>query len=122
MPKLKKLDYAAILLSASVIIIFSVNVYSNRNKASFVKIESNGREFLYPLSRERNIKVKGAIGITEIHIENKTVYIYDSPCPDKLCVLAGKLYKTGQWAACLPNRVFVSIEGGREVEIDDLNY
>ena len=122
MQKLKPVDYAAVILSAAVIIIFSIHIYSGRNEAAVVKIECCGKVWLYPLDRERQLNVEGPIGTTEIHIENNSVYIHDSPCPDKLCVLAGKLDKTGQWAACLPNRVFVSIEGSDDEEIDDLNY
>ncbi len=122
MPKVRKLDYAALLFSLTVIVLFSYNIYSGQGEAFSVKVESEGREWIYPLDRDRIIRVEGPIGITEIHIENNSVYIHDSPCPDKLCVMAGKLDRTGQWAACLPNRIFVSIEGNQDDEIDDLNY
>ena len=122
MLKLKMLDYSAVLLSLAVFIIFSINIYSGVEKAASVRIEAGGKIYLYPLDRDRIIKVEGPAGITVVHIENNTVYIHDSPCPDKLCILAGKLDETGQWAACLPNRVFVSVEGKADEKIDDLNY
>ena len=48
----------------------------------------------------------------------------DSPCRDKLCVLEGAFSKPGKWAACLPNRVFVSIKGIKteDTPIDDTSY
>ena len=122
MQKLKLFDYTAVILSAAVVIIFSIYIYSDRNEPAVVKIECCGKVWLYQLDADRELHIEGPIGITEIHIENNSVYIHDSPCPDKLCVLAGKLDKTGQWAACLPNRVFVSIEGSEDEEIDELNY
>ena len=118
----KKLDFAALLLSISVITVFSVYVYSGNSKAASVRIEAGGRVWIYPLDEDRELSIEGPIGITLILITDNTAYIKDSPCPDKLCILAGKLDKTGQWAACLPNRVFVSIEGSENEDIDDLNY
>jgi hypothetical protein len=37
--------------------------------------------------------------------------VLDSPCPDKICVAAGAIVRTGQFIACLPNRVSVTLEG-----------
>jgi hypothetical protein len=35
----------------------------------------------------------------------------------------GPVSEAGQWAACMPNRVFISIEGGKpDEEIDILSY
>ena len=81
MQKLKLLDYAAVILSTAVIIIFSIHIYSDRNEAAVVKIESSGRVWLYPIDIDRQLMIEGPIGITEIHIENNSVYIHDSPLP-----------------------------------------
>ncbi len=51
--------------------------------------------------------------INGVHIvrENGEIYVKESTCPDKLCVRAGHLTKTGQSAVCVPNKVSVTIEG-----------
>jgi hypothetical protein len=46
-----------------------------------------------------------------IEINNNEIYFKHSDCPDKLCVKSGKLKNVGDFAACLPNRVSVSITG-----------
>jgi hypothetical protein len=120
--KVKNLDYASVILSVLVISVFAVFVYSNGNTDPIVKIESGGKVWIYPLDENRELRIKGPLGFTIIQIMDNNAYIVDSPCPDKLCILAGKLDKTGQWAACLPNRVFLAIEGTEDEEIDDLNY
>ena len=122
MLKVKKLDYVSVILSLLIISVFSVFVYSNNNRDPVVKIESGGKVWIYPLNEDRKIRINGPLGFTIIQIKDNKAYIADSPCPDKLCILAGKLDKSGQWAACLPNRVFLAIEGNEDEEIDDLNY
>ncbi|MDE5546304.1 MAG: NusG domain II-containing protein [Anaeroplasmataceae bacterium] len=46
-----------------------------------------------------------------IVIENETVYVKSSTCKDKVCVHQGKIKSAGQTITCLPQRVFIQIEG-----------
>ena len=46
-------------------------------------------------------------------VENGSVYISDSNCPDKLCENQ-KIRKSGQSLICLPNKVVVVIKGGKD--------
>ncbi len=55
-------------------------------------------------------------GVT-IKIEGKTVMVENSNCPDKICVKTGKLTKSGQSTACVPNRVTVFITGKSDIDI-----
>ena len=73
--------------------------------------ESPEGKWVYPLTETRTVVIPGAIGTTIIRIENNTAFISDSPCPNKTCVNAAALKKAGDWNACLPNRVFLHIEG-----------
>lgn len=49
-------------------------------------------------------------------IENKTVYVKASSCKDKVCVHQGKIKHAGQTITCLPQRVFIQLEGS-EVDV-----
>ena len=122
MLRLKKFDYIAILLSLTVIVIIAFSVYSGNYKDPVVKIESQGKVWIYPLDKDRIEEFEGPLGKTVVEISDNHVHITDSPCPDKLCIQAGILEKPGDWAACLPNRIIVTIEGSENEEIDDLNY
>jgi hypothetical protein len=120
---LKLFDYIIITISAAGIIFLSILIYTAEPAAAVVKIDTADDVFLYPLDENRDVEVEGPIGHTHILIKDGIVYISDSPCDDKLCVLMGGISQPGQWAACLPNRVFVSIEGGSDDEkIDILSY
>lgn len=46
-----------------------------------------------------------------IIIGNKEVYVKTSACSDQICVHQGKIKNAGQTITCLPQRVFIQIEG-----------
>lgn len=52
------------------------------------------------------------IGGCKITAEPGCIYFSSSPCPDKLCIEAGKLEKAGDVAACLPCRVLINVSAG----------
>ena len=39
--------------------------------------------------------------------------VTEADCPDKLCVLQGKISRSGQTIICLPNKTMVTIKGGK---------
>lgn len=48
---------------------------------------------------------------TKITVEKGKICFSDAHCKDELCIKSGWLSKKGQTAACLPERVVVSIKG-----------
>jgi hypothetical protein len=115
--KVKPLDIVAIALSLAVIAGFSIGAYGGGD-AGQVLIEASGTRYHFPISRDRVERVSGPLGDTIVAIEGGTVRVVDSPCPDKICVAAGRISHTGQFVACLPNRVSVSLEGRDEPTVD----
>ena len=51
-----------------------------------------------------------------IVIENGMVYVKASSCKDKVCMHQGKIKAAGQTITCLPQRVFIKLEGS-EVDV-----
>ena len=49
---------------------------------------------------------------TEIEVQNGKIRFVSAVCRDKLCVNSGWLDRNGQTAACLPERIVISIKGG----------
>ncbi|MBU8913195.1 MAG: NusG domain II-containing protein [Spirochaetales bacterium] len=110
--KLRPLDFVAVFVAILAVVGVSVFAYGSDADPTGVSIRSDGGEFLYPLSETRVIEVDGPIGHTHVEIKGNRVRVTESPCRDKICVAAGWLANTGDWTACLPNRVFVRVEGG----------
>ena len=120
---LKLFDYIIIAISAAVIVLLAVQIYTAEPSKPVLKIESEDGTYIYPLDQDLEIEVEGPIGHTHVKITDGRASISQSACEDQLCVLMGEISEPGQWAACLPNRVFISIEGGEDDEkIDILSY
>ncbi|MCX7949534.1 MAG: NusG domain II-containing protein [Treponemataceae bacterium] len=108
---LRPLDGLVVLLSVIGVGFAFWVVYEGAQDNLQVVIEASGSRWVYPLSSIQHLAIPGPLGTTFVEIHQGEAYISDSPCPDKLCVAMGKLKKAGDWAACLPNRVFVRIAG-----------
>jgi hypothetical protein len=116
--KPRLLDIAAIVLSIAVVAAFSVHAYTGRGLGGQVTVEAAGGEFIYSLDQDRVVRVPGPLGDTILVIRGGAAWVEDSPCPDKICVAMGGISRPGEWIACLPNRVMVSVGGRGEAAVD----
>lgn len=73
-------------------------------KGDEIIINADGREYRYPLSDDRIIRVEGTLGETTIEIKDMKARITDSPCPNKTCLYT----RMGNTICCLPNRVLLT--------------
>lgn len=111
--RLRPLDIVIALAAAGAIAFAAVSAYGPGSGPVNAVLKGRGGEWIYPLSADRELRVAGPLGDTVVEIRGKSVRIVASPCPNKICIAAGAIERPGQWLACLPNQVFVSIEGRR---------
>ena len=106
----KPFDFLFLALSIAAVA-FSILALKNGNgKKSRLVVEADGKEYIYPLDEEKTLEINGAIGISLIRIENGKAYFENSPCPGKLCVKMPAVKENNDWAACMPNKVFIRVE------------
>ena len=79
------------------------------------------RQWIFPLDASTTLRVPGPIGETVVVIQDGSVRVVSSPCPEKVCIKTGRISRPGQWIACLPNRVFISIRGRRSEQPDAIS-
>ena len=72
---------------------------------------SEGGEYVFPLDRDGLYNVAGLHGDSVIEVLDGKARFKDSPCPNKTCVQQGFISLPGEWAACLPNDVFIMVQG-----------
>lgn len=73
-----------------------------------------------PLDGEiRTLAVPGHENVV-LTIGNGEVMFTQSDCPDKICIRTGTLKKSGQSAACLPNKIIVRVVSDKGNELDDI--
>ncbi|MBQ7166580.1 MAG: NusG domain II-containing protein [Treponema sp.] len=113
----KILDLPVLLLSVAALIASVLLVRRGGGDERLLVVRTQEGEFVYPLSKDAVYRIEGAVGISEIEVSGGKARFRDSPCPGKTCVMSGELSEPGAWAACLPNQVFIRIEG-KSQELD----
>jgi len=116
---LKPLDIPVILLVTALTVIVGLKAYDRGTNSLNVVVRGPEKTWIFPLDAEERVSVVGSIGETMVEIRKGNAAIVSSPCNGQTCVAAGELNKNGQWAACLPNRVFILIEGAADTDAID---
>jgi len=101
----------SLLLLLSLSGIFLIKAFVPEGHTVVIELD-NKPVYLLPLDKDGIVSVDGPLGKTTVEIKDNSVRIQDSPCRNKLCVRQGWI-KTGA-LVCLPNRVVVTIDRGRE--------
>jgi len=121
--RFKLFDYIIIFLSISFTVAAGMYVYTGDEGPLRVRIRSAENVYVFPLDEDREVAVEGPLGTTYVHIHDGHAAVVESPCQNKLCIQAGELDENGEWSACMPNKVFVQIEGGQNTSgVDVTTY
>jgi hypothetical protein len=113
-PPLKVFDFVVLLLSLAVTIFSSLVVYAAPQAEARVILCGSGRVWVFPLTAEEKVPVPGPAGETVVEISGGRARVLSSPCTNQICVAAGYIHRPGELAACLPNKVSVTIEGNED--------
>jgi hypothetical protein len=108
---LKPLDFFIIGIASILTALSAFAVYGHPQDGGRALLQGEGKTWVFPLDAEETIAVPGPLGETVVEISGGRIRVLSSPCANQTCVAAGQLHRRGQWTACLPNRVFVYIEG-----------
>jgi hypothetical protein len=108
---LKPFDFLAIGAAALLTGYCAFSVYAEPRGNERVLIRGAEGSWLFPLDAEETVEVPGPLGVTAVEIKDMRVHVISSPCANQTCVASGHIGSGGQWTACLPNKVFVVIEG-----------
>lgn len=109
--KPNRLGDIAILFLSITIIILSLGTYTDFTGKPEVRVRTEDGEFVYDLAVDTFATFSGPVGETTIEIRDHKVHVHDSDCRNKVCIAAGWVSSSGDWIICLPNNVFVLVEG-----------
>jgi hypothetical protein len=110
----KIFDIVIILLACALTGFSVFTAYIQPQNTSRILIESPTRQWVFPLDAEETLNIRGTLGTTVIQIHGKEAWFESSPCDNQTCVGTGHVGASGDWIACLPNNVFLIIEGADE--------
>jgi len=125
---MKRLDVVIIIaiLVISLASYFAYNMSLNRDIGEkYVVISIKGEVYkTIPLveSASEIMTLSSELGTNVINIEDGAVRVIEASCPDKLCIMDGKIYRPGEVLVCLPNQVVIEIKGQEQGEVDALTY
>lgn len=113
--KIKFADFIIFGIFLAAIIVFFLLVIKPMNQNKKTLLINNGKDkWVYQLDQDRKIEIPGKLGKSTIEIKDGKAFFLDSPCDNKICVFSKALEKNGDWAACLPNGIFITIQGQEE--------
>lgn len=133
MKKISKIRVNDILLGAGLLlgalclwcVIYFVGRKTDKNTLTVV-ITVDGQEYYTGRLIESGLEEKNAgstvgnkkreidvDGHNKVVIAGGEVWMESADCPDKLCVGQGRISRSGQTIICLPNKVMVTIKGGK---------
>jgi len=104
--------FADFVVIVSLVIAGLYLLVSGKTSASTVTISTTEGEVLkLSLNDDRLVEIEGRLGKSVIEIKDGKVRFVDSPCPHHLCMRRGWIHEGGDWVACAPNGIMVSISG-----------
>ena len=96
---------------------------SNSGTNAVLSVNTPDGEFLYQMNQDQTLQLQGLEGISVIQIQQGKAFFSESPCPNKTCIATAAISNNGEWAACLPNGIFISIQQKSESpEIDIIAF
>ena len=120
---LKKGDIAILLTISVAILVSAVVFYHHPTDAKVVKIYRNATEYAsYSLTQSyaKNVHIPTHdgpnAGYNQLRIENGTVTIVGSTCPNRDCLKMGPISKEGDVLICLPHQLVIRLEGGDAID------
>jgi len=100
-----------LLLAVSIMLPFLYYTFwFDQQAASYLLIHNAASEArTEPLKPDRTLRLTGALGTSIIEISDGRARFKASPCPTQACVHSGWLTRSGEFSACLPNRISLEL-------------
>ncbi len=108
-----------LVIVLSLFSMFGSFLWFSGQEATLAVVEVNGKlygEYSLQEKSGKTLEITTEFGYNKIEIENGSLWVSASSCPDGLEIKSGKISKSGEMLVCLPNRLVVFIRGEREVD------
>ncbi|MCQ2604874.1 MAG: NusG domain II-containing protein [Spirochaetia bacterium] len=111
--RVKAADLIFIILSLALIAgsLLFIARHGNGTPRAIIKVRDT--EYIYPLNMPQTLTFHGELGPATVIIRDNAVFFQESPCRDKICIHMGEGRKDGDFMACLPNRIIITVENSR---------
>ncbi|MBQ8310003.1 MAG: NusG domain II-containing protein [Clostridia bacterium] len=100
----------AVVLFAACLLLWAP--WQSRADGAFLVITTPDGTSEYALSENREIEINSQGIVLIAVIENGAAYVRESDCPDGVCRVGGRIFKSGESILCAPAGIRLSIKGG----------
>jgi hypothetical protein len=115
-------DRILILLVVCALPFLYISLWNGSGDAGYLQIQAGTDEPLTEeLSPDRILHIHGPLGDSVIEVSDGRARFLSSPCRGQVCVRSGWLQAAGEIAACLPNRISMSLIGQHQ-RYDSINF
>lgn len=91
----------------------------HRQRGNFCLIEIDGAAaYRLPLDADTLLSIKARTGKVTLALNGGKVCVRQTTCPLRICERTGWIDLPGQAIICVPNRMVLTIEGGKKGTID----
>lgn len=113
----KKADIVLFASAAAFALLFFAVFFMQKGAIAHVFVDGQ-EEFTFDLSRTAEAEI---IELEHNKIEVGSGYIrfIEADCPDKKCIAFGKLTRPGQSAACVPEKIVITVTAKNEKNAPD---
>ncbi len=107
---------ALLLLAAVSAVCFALRMSQD---AGEVVVTLDGNTYgTYSMTEDAEIEIRTDEFYNVIRIENGSVFMESSDCHNQVCVDHAPISHAGESIICLPHKLIVQIEGGKEADVD----
>lgn len=115
-------DWTLLAVVGALLSLVYLTAWSDRSAGTEITIRSGDQApRTVTLARDRQLRIDGRLGDSVIEIRDGKAHFLSSPCTSKVCVHTGWLQQSGEFAACLPNGVSLTVAGGKR-RYDAINF
>jgi len=118
---MKLLDVLLLTAVLGAAVFSGIKVYGNQGEKPRIIIESPSGTWVYGLDRNITVDIPGALGDSTVEIRDGKARIVKSPCPNQTCIAAPGIFRSGEWNACLPNKVIIRVDTGKKETKDEID-
>jgi len=111
-------DYLIVVLLLVLAVISGWTRFNHKTGTQAVVYSDGIKQAVLPLHLDRRIHVQGPLGLSVIEVSEGAVHMVSSPCPHQICVKMGRIMKSESIIVCVPNRIFIRIEGNDHNQLD----
>lgn len=108
---LRPADFAVVSLAVLFVAAVAVVSWAPRGAAQVAELRAPGGVQRFALDTDGVYRVGGRLGNSVVEVKDGHARFIDSPCRNRVCIAAGWLARSDDFAACAPNGVSMRLRG-----------